>query len=495
MEWNEKFDAAHRKLRTKRATSLTDAEARQLVIKWLWCDEQIAWGIDTSNRSPDEILLEAGEDIGHLGDPEDPGTLAVVQEQADAILADAHVALNKRGDSYKSFSELLRRAMLERARRRRAGLVNDHSAAYDLLFEGVRAGTPEPSTSEPNPVTFGEMADLYMSDPSRAHLTPKSVADYKATFRMLKELVGEKKPARDVTRDSCRDVLNVLMRLPPHAKKRFRTLTLRQAADRAEEKGLATLSPKSVNGLMGSLSTLMNWGVREGLLDRNVAERLRVSEPASAKRQARDPFSLYQLTTIFSAAPYNDPDAARDAMFWLPLMSLFGGLRMGEAAQLHVNDVALLDGIDCIIVRRGGGRSVKTAAGERVVPVHGELKKCGFLEFVADQREAGHERLFTDLPRGRDGYYSSVFQKRYSRHLRAVGAYTPKTTFHSYRHNATDALRNAGVPPDRVRAIMGWTGSGMEEQVYGQGYLARVLASEVEKIDYPDLDLSRLYVE
>ncbi len=51
------------------------------------------------------------------------------------------------------------------------------------------------------------------------------------------------------------------------------------------------------------------------------------------------------------------------------------------------------------------------------------------------------------------------------------------------------------MPPDRVRAIMGWTGSGMEEQVYGQGYLARVLASEVEKIRYPDLDLSRLYVE
>ena len=72
--------------------------------------------------------------------------------------------------------------------------------------------------------------------------------------------------------------------------------------------------------------------------------------------------------------------------------------------------------------------------------------------------------------------------------------HTPKTVFHSFRHNATDALRNAGVPPDRVRAIMGWTGSGMEEQVYGQGYLARVLASEVEKINYPDLDLLRLYV-
>ena len=237
------------------------------------------------------------------------------------------------------------------------------------------------------------MADRYMSDPARAHLTSKTVADYDASLRTLKELVGEDKPARDVTRDHCRDVLAVLMRLPPHARKRFRKLTLRQAADRAAEKGLATLSPKSVNDLMSMLSTLLSWGVREGLLERNVAERLRVSVPNS-KRQARDPFSPDQLTKIFKAAPYDDPDAARDAMFWLPLLSLFGGLRMGEAAHLHVDDVARLDGIDCIVVRRGEGRSVKTSAGERVVPVHGELTKCGFLKFVADQRKAGREWLY-----------------------------------------------------------------------------------------------------
>ncbi len=117
------------------------------------------------------------------------------------------------------------------------------------------------------------------------------------------------------------------------------------------------------------------------------------------------------------------------------------------------------------------------------------------MEFVADQREAGHEWLFAELPRKDDGHLSAAFQKRYARHLRAIKVHTPKTVFHSYRHNATDALRNAGVPPERVRAIMGWTGSGMGETVYGQGYLAQVLASEVEKINYPDLDLSRLYVE
>ena len=111
VEWNEKFDAARRKLRTRRATSLTDAEARQLAVRWFWRDEQTSWGVDASNRSRDEILLEAGEDISCMADPEDPGTLAIVQEEVDAVLAEAHVALDKSSSAYWSFVELLRRAM------------------------------------------------------------------------------------------------------------------------------------------------------------------------------------------------------------------------------------------------------------------------------------------------------------------------------------------------------------------------------------------------
>ena len=136
---------------------------------------------------------------------------------------------------------------------------------------------------------------------------------------------------------------------------------------------------------------------------------------------------------------------------------------------------------------------MKTSAGERAVPVHPELKRCGFLDYARAQREAGEARLFPDLPRGKDGGHSSIFQKRYGRHLRAIKAYTPKTTFHSYRHCATDALREARVPPERIRAIMGWAGGGMEETTYGGGYLASTLTREVAKIRYPGLDLSHLH--
>ncbi len=152
------------------------------------------------------------------------------------------------------------------------------------------------------------------------------------------------------------------------------------------------------------------------------------------------------------------------------------------------------DGVDCILVRRGEGRSVKTSAGERAVPIHPELKRCGFLDYARAQRKAGEMQLFPDLPRSKDGSYSNVFQKRYGRHLRAIGAYTPRTTFHAYRHCATDALREAGVPPDRIRAIMGWTGGGMEETVYGGGLRASTLAKEIRKIRYEGLDLSHLHV-
>ena len=164
------FDAARRKLRTKRATSLTDAQAHQLVIKWFWRDEQAGWRIGESILSREEVLLGAEEDVANMGNPDDPGTLAVVQKEANSVLAEAHVELDKGGGACASFVELLRRAMLESARRRRAGLLNDHAATYDILFEGARAGTPEPETPRASGVTLDELCTAYTDAPDRQHV-------------------------------------------------------------------------------------------------------------------------------------------------------------------------------------------------------------------------------------------------------------------------------------------------------------------------------------
>ena len=70
-------------------------------------------------------------------------------------------------------------------------------------------------------------------------------------------------------------------------------------------------------------------------------------------------------------------------------------------------------------------------------------------------KKAGSRRIFPDLRPGAKGYYSDPFSKWFGRYLKgpAVGAYTKKATFHSYR----DALRDTEMSGEMVRALGGWS--------------------------------------
>ena len=88
--------------------------------------------------------------------------------------------------------------------------------------------------------------------------------------------------------------------------------------------------------------------------------------------------------------------------FWLPVIGLFTGMRVNEICQLnpaedikqgdediwffHVNDEG----------ESGEGikKSVKTAAGVRIVPVHSKLIELGLLEYVAVLKKVGYKQLF-----------------------------------------------------------------------------------------------------
>jgi len=75
------------------------------------------------------------------------------------------------------------------------------------------------------------------------------------------------------------------------------------------------------------------------------------------------------------------------AGFWLPIAALFTGARQAELAGLRVSNVQELEGVPLlfIVVNRRAGKRIKTKASERVVPVHPELVKLGFLNYVAER--------------------------------------------------------------------------------------------------------------
>ena len=62
-------------------------------------------------------------------------------------------------------------------------------------------------------------------------------------------------------------------------------------------------------------------------------------------------------------------------------MSLWTGMRLNEVVQLRTDNVAILDGVDVILIREDeeGDKRLKTNASKRFVPIQRELKKMAFL--------------------------------------------------------------------------------------------------------------------
>lgn len=97
-------------------------------------------------------------------------------------------------------------------------------------------------------------------------------------------------------------------------------------------------------------------------------------------------------------------------------------MRCNEAAQLYTEDFCEKEGIFYFDIReaRADGtkceKHLKTKQSKRQIPLHEELIRMGFVEFVqARKNDPAHPRLFPDLPYGSTGYFSNPFSKWFRR--------------------------------------------------------------------------------
>lgn len=136
---------------------------------------------------------------------------------------------------------------------------------------------------------------------------------------------------------------------------------------------------------------------------------------------------------------------------------------------------------------------MKTEAGHRFVPVHPQVLEIGFLRFVERARGRGvSARLFPELEAsGSTGYISDPFSKWFARFLEKVGIRERRKTFHSFRHTYRDALREADISVERVRALGGWS-TGNTEDRYGSGLRPSTLARDMAQVAFDGLNLNHL---
>ena len=86
------------------------------------------------------------------------------------------------------------------------------------------------------------------------------------------------------------------------------------------------------------------------------------------------------------------------------------------------------------------GKRLKTAASERMCPLHPELIEAGFADFVSTF--GPEDRLFPDLPPGPSGNHSHGLSSWFGRFKKKAGFDTSALVFHSFRHGFRDACRD-----------------------------------------------------
>lgn len=334
----------------------------------------------------------------------------------------------------------------------------------------------------------------------------KTANDYRITLDNFITVVGDK-PLDTYAKADGRAFKSVLMKLPSNwtKQKPLQGLAIDKAAERADELGIAPMSGKNMNKLIGYAAAFWNWTAKHyDECPPNPLNGLKVAIKKRA-REERDPFTLEELRAIFRAPVFTGCKSLhnwrqpgrlvpRDSgMYWVPLISLFTGARMGEVLQLYVSDVRNKEGIDFLDFNGDGDdKTLKTAGSWRQTPIHPELKRLGFLDHVQKMRQQGSQRLFPDMPMGNDGYYSSVYSKRFRALLDSLKIKHGKNAFHSLRHNFEDACRNSGIDKEVMDALQGHTESGMSGR-YGNGYELRTLNDAICRLEHRGLVVSHLY--
>ena len=423
------------------------------------------------------------------------------------LLEGTKIKLDPNSDEFRQLRANAVRAFIEAKKvavARSGGLVSAGSS--DPLFLGVTEAYR--ASFDPRGQTkFSDLADKFMLE--RDTKNPAYRQDYRGTINLFTAYFDPSRAVGTFKREDIVDFKDALRQTPAGYRKRYPGLSMTEAITRNQKNRHPVLSARTINsGHLSRLGAIFSWAANNGYIATDITKGIKVDGPKSKlKQDARHPFKLDCLSTLFSGPVYrgcvSDSRAHEpgkhlisDHRYWLPLLALFTGGRLRELSQLAVGDVRQEQNRHFLAIEGdaddedGLGKRNKTDSSRRNIPLHPDLIRLGFLDYVERQRRSKKERVFPKCKEDKRGSFSN-FTKWFGRHLGKLGIKTDKTSFHSFRHNFEDMLRRH-VPDEELRRALAGRAFNHSAAVYGDGFSIERLAAEIDKIQYTGLDLSHL---
>ncbi|MFZ2959238.1 MAG: site-specific integrase [Candidatus Ozemobacteraceae bacterium] len=368
-----------------------------------------------------------------------------------------------------------------------AGLGGKTSTSATLPKTIVPSGMAEVIVMAPHTDTSGVFLSgaiaSYIEDlSSSGRWTAKTKCENAGSLNIFYRFIGDVN-VKSITYEHFQKFRQALLRLPANINKNpeYRGRSLGEILDMED---VIPMSVANANKYLIQTSSLFRWALRRGLVDRNPGEGLAIKKTTKPDEE-RSVYTDENFQSIFRSPLYSEPGwNARPERFWIPLIGMFTGMRLGEICQLYLSDIRRFDGILCIDVNDEKDKRLKNIASRRIVPVHPTLLEIGLESYLTGMTAKNTERAWPNLQHVRDGYGHS-FSNWFQRFNREYITDDPKRVFHSFRHNVANQLKQAEVASAAISEILGHSVESVSLGRYGKRFQPDVLMNAIRQIQYP----------
>ena len=373
--------------------------------------------------------------------------------------------------------------------------------------------------------SLSEIVEEYIDfKTSEGEWRKRTVAATVPRLRRFVELIGNPR-ADTLTRDALKQYRAYLVGSPAQQKERWKKYSkipekkLEGMILRGEIPEADRISRGALNTYITQINSFLKWATVQHDIPGwacQIIQRVKASsggKVVSAEESMRRAFTEKEIRTIFSQSGFTEDGFTRSWYFWVPLIALFSGARVGEIGQMRIDDVreaqstAGAAGVLCFDINDKEDKLTKNATSIRLVPVHPMLVEIGLKEYMERLRKRGETLLFPELEKRSKStvmHYGETISHWFSKFKRGIGVGGPmnedgeynkdgkEATFHSFRNTFITECQRNRLELSMIQQLVGHSkGATMTDRYTDRYSPMELYEGVIRRVEFP-VDVERL---
>ncbi|MCF6267887.1 MAG: site-specific integrase [Desulfuromusa sp.] len=337
---------------------------------------------------------------------------------------------------------------------------------------------------------YSEVVKRYLRMKEQADgMENRVIVQYQSHFDCIQRIIGDR-PVNEYTDDDFMKARENLRKLPSttNQSERYKNMSIEEILAEGPHKKL--YAERTQLKFLDKMNSLFKHAAAKDYIRKSLCPAWKASKELEDD-EGYAAFSKEDLERFFQTSYFSRPAVRikNPENFWIAPIGLYSGLRIGEIAQLYVEDIREIDGIWCFDLNRKKDKFLKTKNSKRIVPIHNFLLEMGFLEYVKTVKD---QRLWSKLKWIEKAGYGKDISNRMAKNIRRNVTDDTDKVFHSFRNTFAEQLNQVGNQPDEnIACVLGHEVQYKITKKYRGEKATQVLADIVNSFD-PGVDLNHL---